>query len=183
MQRTPLAQTPHQAVPELQEISVLVTQYNFETQTIFHCSYAFWFAHLGYKSEWALWKKEYILCFWKPVAELELNQLNMGRHEQNMTEDWDLADREFSLKKGAMKARSHTARWNPQCEKQEIQQFSHPAVQPSSCVEEKCNQTVQHLWLNSEVKETVDVKYDLYLFLYGCNWQLWGHTGSGRQKV
>lgn len=41
--------------------------------------------------------------------ELELNQLNMGRHEQNMTEDWELADRAFSLKKGAVKERSHRA--------------------------------------------------------------------------
>lgn len=41
--------------------------------------------------------------------ELELNQLNMGRHEQSVTEDRDLADRAFSLKKGAVKERSHRA--------------------------------------------------------------------------
>lgn len=40
--------------------------------------------------------------------ELELNQMNIGRHEQNMTEDWELADRAFSLKKGAVKERSQS---------------------------------------------------------------------------
>lgn len=104
---------------------------------MFRSSYAFWVAHLGYKSEWAFWEKENILCFWRPVVELELNQMSMGRHEQNMTEDWELADRAFSLKRGPVKERSHRARWNLPCEKQDIQQFSYPAVQPSSPVEKK----------------------------------------------
>lgn len=64
--------------------------------------------------------------------ELELNQMNMGRHEQSMTEDWELADKAFSLKKGPVKERSHKAEGNTPCEKEEIQQLSYPAVQPSS---------------------------------------------------
>lgn len=66
-------------------------------------------AHLGYKSELGFWKKDNILCFQRPVVELELNQLTMGRHEQNMTEDCELADRAVSLKKGAVRERSHRA--------------------------------------------------------------------------
>lgn len=77
--------------------------------------------------------------------ELELNQLTTGRHEENMTEDRELADRAVSLKKWAVRERSHRARRNAQCEKKEIQQYSHPAVQPSSCVGEKYNHTMQHL--------------------------------------
>jgi len=63
--------------------------------------------------------------------------------------DWELADRAFSLKKGAGKEKSDGAGWNVQCEKQEIQQFSHAAVQPSSHVGEKCDHTIKLLWLTS----------------------------------
>lgn len=54
--------------------------------------------------------------------ELELDQLNKGRHKQNMREDRELADWASSLKKGAVKERSHRARQSIQCKKQETRE-------------------------------------------------------------
>lgn len=69
--------------------------------------------------------------------ELELDQLNKGRHKQSMRVDRELADRASSLKKGAVKERSRRAGQSIQCKKQETRQFNHPAAQPTSHVSEK----------------------------------------------